>query len=217
MAQTAGFSSRYADFPVPILTVKDFAMARLQIKRDTYRALFAKSGNLCAFPDRNDEMVTIREVFVGKICHIEAAEPDGPRFNVDSDDEKGRSFENLMLMCYKHHRETDDVEVYDEESLKKMKHEHEARPGQKPFKIDEAFLFKIESQMEEYWAAVSDANTNAHVIPELAVRISTSMPASQQFTEIYGAMERIFGFLNYLSESDRSLNDEIRKHLLSLG
>jgi hypothetical protein len=162
-------------------------------------------------------MVTGREIFVGQICHIEAAEPEGPRYSIDSNDEERRSFKNLMLMCYKHHREIDCVTAYDVQSLKKMKREHEARHGQKPFKINEAFLFRIESQMENYWAAVSDANAHAHVIPELAVRISTGTSASHQFSEIYDAMKRLYGFLNDLSESDRCLNDEIRKHLLSLG
>jgi hypothetical protein len=192
-------------------------MARLQIKHDTYRALFAKSGNVCAFPGCNEEMVTDDEKFIGQLCHIEAAEPGGQRFNIASNDEERRSFENLMLMCYKHHRETDDVATYDVDLLKKIKREHEALRGQKPFKINEAFLYKIEAQMEEYWALVSDANTNSHVIPELAVHISTQTPPSQQFSEIHRAMNRLFEFLNDLCERDRCLNDEIRKHLLSLG
>jgi len=163
-------------------------------------------------------MVTKGNMFAGQICHIEAASPGGPRYNISSNDEERRSFGNLMLMCYKHHREIDnDVANYDVESLRVIKQDHEARHGQHPFKINESFLFRIESQMEEYWDAISEANKNAHVIPELAVRISTETSASQQFSEIYGAMKRLSGFLNDLAERDRCLNDEIRNYLSSLG
>jgi hypothetical protein len=192
-------------------------VARLNTKYDTYRALFAKSGNVCAFPGCNEEMVTSRGIFVGQICHIEAAELGGQRYNIDSNDEERRSFENLMLMCYRHHCETNDVTVYDVQSLKTMKREHEARHGQKPYKINEAFLFRIEHEMERYWSAISDANTNAHVIPEFAVPISVSTAASQQFSDVYRSMERLRGFLHDLWASDQSLNDEIRSHMRSLG
>jgi hypothetical protein len=192
-------------------------VARLSIKHDTLRALFAKSGNVCAFPGCNEEMVTNRQIFVGEICHIEAANPGGPRFNSNSNDEERRSFENLFLMCLKHHRETDDVAAFDTQSLKAVKLQHEALHGQKPFKVNEAFLFRLESEMECYWVAIADANNNAHVIPELAVPVPVGTPASQQFSDIYKALERLTGFLNDLSGKDLSLNDEIRKHFGSLG
>lgn len=192
-------------------------MARLSSKHDTLMALFAKSGNVCAFPGCNEEMVTSRQIFVGQICHIEAANAGGPRYNPNSNDEERRSFENLMLMCYRHHRETDDVAVFDTQSLKAIKLKHEALHGQKPFKVNEAFLFRLESEMECYWAAIADANSNAHVIPELAVPVPVGTPASHQFSDIYKALDRLTGFLNDLSGRDRSLNDEIREHFGSLG
>jgi hypothetical protein len=192
-------------------------MTRLSIKHGTLRALFAKSGNVCAFPGCNEEMVTNRHIFVGEICHIEAANYGGPRFNPDSNDEERRSFENLFIMCLKHHRETDDVAVFDAQSLKAIKFEHETLHGQKPFKVNEAFLFRLESEMESYWAAITDANGKAHVIPELAVPIPVGIPASQHFFDIYKSIERLRGILDYLAGSDRTLNDEIRNYIGLLG
>jgi hypothetical protein len=163
-------------------------MARLCHKRETLIALFAKSGNVCAFPGCNEEIVTSRNQLVGQICHIEAANPGGPRHNANSNDEERRSFENLMLLCYPHHRETDDATAFDVQSLKTMKLEHEARHGQKPFKVNEAFLYRLECEMEGYWAAIVDANRNAHMVPDLAVPVTIATSASQQFADVYKSL-----------------------------
>ncbi len=192
-------------------------MARLTPKRETLSALFAKSGNVCAFPGCNEEIISCRNQLVGQICHIEAANPGAPRYNPNSSDEQRRAFENLMLMCYRHHRETDDAATYDVHSLKTMKLEHEARHGQKPFKVNEAFLHRLMAEMEDYWAAIDDANRNSHIVPNLAVPVSTGAHASDQFAEVYKSLERLSQRLEDLSAMDHTLNDEIRSHLASLG
>jgi hypothetical protein len=51
-------------------------------------------------------MMNAEGVFVGQVCHIEAAEKSGQRFNVSMTDEDRRAFANLMLMCYEHHQVT---------------------------------------------------------------------------------------------------------------
>src|SRR5699024_11234348 len=66
-------------------------MTRLAITRKTLIPLFAKSGNVCAFPGCTHELVTARNLFVGQICHIEAANPGGQRYNPNSTDEERRS------------------------------------------------------------------------------------------------------------------------------
>jgi len=192
-------------------------MARRYITRKTLAALFAKSGNVCAFPGCNDELVTRRNLFIGQICHIEAANPSAPRFNPNSNDEERRSFENLVLFCYRHHKETDDASTFDVQSLKSMKQEHEAKHGQKPFKVNEAFLHRLESEMDAYWAAIATANRTAHVVPEFAIPIRVGTPASQQFAEVYKALERLGAILDTLWAMDGTLNDEIRDHLVSLA
>ncbi|EBE5915051.1 hypothetical protein CSY59_18195 [Salmonella enterica] len=63
--------------------------------------------------------------FVGQVCHIEAANKGGERFNEKMSNEDRRSFDNLMLLCYPHHIETNDIVKYDVPSLKMMKEKHE--------------------------------------------------------------------------------------------
>lgn len=192
-------------------------MARIAPTRETLIALFAKSGNVCAFPGCTHELVTSRNIFVGQICHIEAANPGGQRFNPSSTDEQRRLFENLLLLCYRHHKETDDIAAYDANALHTIKHQHESQHGEKPFKVNESFLHRLESEMQSYWDEIAIANTELHVVPEFAVRLHVGLPATQQFVEIDAAVDRLAELLGYFAETDASLNDEIRLHLKSLG
>lgn len=89
------------------------------------RELYLKSGNQCAFPGCKELMVDNDGIFVGEVCHIEAAMPGGQRFNLNQTNEDRRKFENLMLMCHKHHRITDDINKYTVEVLKEIKINHE--------------------------------------------------------------------------------------------
>jgi hypothetical protein len=50
---------------------------RLTPKSETLRQLFLKSGNQCAFPKCDARMMDKDGVFIGQLCHIEAAEYGG--------------------------------------------------------------------------------------------------------------------------------------------
>jgi len=100
---------------------------RLTPTKETLKRLFAVSGNLCAFPHCLRIMMDEDGDFVGQVCHIEAAEPGGERFNVASSNEARRSFDNLILMCGQHHVKTDNAAKYPVEALRQMKRDHEAK------------------------------------------------------------------------------------------
>jgi len=188
-------------------------MSRLSIRRETLIALFAKSGNACAFPGCTQELVTARN----QVCHIEAANPGGPRFNPTSTDEERRSFKNLVLLCYQHHKESDDISAFDATTLLAIKHKHESLHGQKPFKVNEAFLHRLESEMESYWAGLARANQESHIIPDLAVKLRIGIPADEQFAQIFQSIDRLRVILDDLANRDSTLNDEIKLHLKLLG
>ena len=100
---------------------------RLAPTSETVRELFLKSGNLCAFPLCSHLLMNAEGVFISQICHIEAADEGGQRFNKVMSNEDRRAFSNLMLMCHAHHKITDDVDKYSVADLKDMKAAHEAR------------------------------------------------------------------------------------------
>jgi hypothetical protein len=100
---------------------------RLAPTRETLRELYLKSGNRCAFPGCKKSLFNIKGFFVGQICHIEAAEPGGERFNKKQTNEQRRAPSNLVLMCYEHHVETNDVDKFPVEAMVRIKTEHEKK------------------------------------------------------------------------------------------
>lgn len=99
--------------------------------RTTIRRLDINSGNECACPDCSKKLVAEDGIsIVAKICHIEAASPNGPRFNPESNDEYRRSYENLILLCDEHHTIIDNKNneaKYPVELLKQWKTDHEKK------------------------------------------------------------------------------------------
>lgn len=100
---------------------------RLTPKNKVLLQLYAKSGNVCAFPSCTHPIINADGLNVAQICHIEAAEEGGPRFNPNQTNEDRRKSENLLIMCYPHHKETDDVQKYPVEKMREIKRNHEAK------------------------------------------------------------------------------------------
>lgn len=99
-----------------------------QITPNTIKRLFALSGNQCAFPGCKVKIVQeTSDYLITQICHIEAAEPEGQRYNPNQSDDDRRSFENLVLLCPNHHVVTNEEGIYSVEDLKKIKKDHEAK------------------------------------------------------------------------------------------
>jgi len=91
----------------------------------TIKRLFARSGNRCAFLKCRSPLVDGKKV-IGKICHIKAQNEGGPRYDPNQTAEERQSYENLILMCGRHHDVIDDDEdAYTVEHLHRLKAMHE--------------------------------------------------------------------------------------------
>jgi hypothetical protein len=99
---------------------------RLAPLPDTFRQLYLKSGNRCAFGGCDQALFTSTGAFVGEVCHIEAAGSEGERFNPNMTNEERRRYPNLILLCRIHHVETNDVVTYTVERMQKIKSDHES-------------------------------------------------------------------------------------------
>ncbi len=95
------------------------------------KRLFALSGNECAEPNCTRTVIGKDGVTViGKICHIEAASSDGPRWNSIMSDDERRDFDNLILLCDEDHSIIDNKEneaKFPVSLLKQWKKDHESR------------------------------------------------------------------------------------------
>ena len=94
----------------------------------TIKRLFAVSGNRCAFPGCKIPLIdNASSKVTGKICHIKAESPGGPRYDPSQSGQDRHGFENLLLMCPIHHDVIDaDPESYTVSRLKEIKAKHEA-------------------------------------------------------------------------------------------
>ena len=100
-------------------------MARLHPREADVAALMFVGRGHCYFPGCEVKIcgfVGNRYFFDCVRAHIEAAEPNGPRWNPARSDEELRLPANLMWLCLKHHSAVDqDVSVYTVELLREWK------------------------------------------------------------------------------------------------
>lgn len=105
--------------------------SRIKIPEPELKILFAKSGNLCAFPDcqmpiianEGDENKPLAEM-----AHIIACEDNGPRSDPKIPVKERNKASNLVLFCPTHHTIVDKFEYhYNVHVLREMKRLHEAR------------------------------------------------------------------------------------------
>jgi hypothetical protein len=91
----------------------------------TLKRLFAVSGNQCAFPKCTQTLID-GDTVTGKVCHIKGRKDGSARYDEYQPDEERHGFENLILMCGRHHDVIDDdEESYSVERLHRMKADHE--------------------------------------------------------------------------------------------
>ncbi|HAK78298.1 hypothetical protein FHS57_005887 [Runella defluvii] len=105
---------------------------RKEIPEKVVNLLWARAAGRCQYEGCNEilsrDILTKRNYNAAYIAHIIAAEPDGPRGDIILSPKHCQDFENLMLMCDKHHRLIDRIEVVSHsiERLVAMKRRHEA-------------------------------------------------------------------------------------------
>ena len=162
-------------------------------------------------------MMNLKNKFVGQVCHIEAAMPGGERFNENQTDEDRRSYENLLLLCYQHHIETDDVEEFTVQRMTEMKLSHEALFEKSDFKINESELHKLISDMQVYWEKIERVNGIEHTMEELAFKINVKGNFSEIFQNARQSVTYISELLERLCVSDLKLMEDFKEFIQIRG
>lgn len=109
------------------------------VKENVRRLLYANSGNMCAMYGCNNTLVYANTASINEICHIEAVNENGARYNNNLTDEYVNSYDNLILLCPTCHSIIDNKlneNVYTVDYLKRMKQYHEQQ-------VQEALMNKI--------------------------------------------------------------------------
>ena len=104
----------------------DFLQSTIQRLRD-------RAGNVCSYPDcyvhtHGAAFIGDKSVGVGIACHIKAAAPGGPRYDVNQTKDERRHLDNGIWMCQTHSKLVDaDDSAYSVATLLEWKHKAEAR------------------------------------------------------------------------------------------
>ncbi len=126
-------------------------MTRKTPTPSTIKQLFALSGNICAFPDCDAVMVHEDGTILGEVCHIEAAEEGGERYNPKQTDEERRHFSNLVLLCSRHHKITNNVEKYPAEKLRELKKAHEEQHRNQQYAVPSGIPAQVSIQLQNLY------------------------------------------------------------------
>jgi len=175
-----------------------------QYTQTTLKRLFLLSCNQCAAPDCKKSFEARDEkTIIAKICHIEAASSDGPRYNSNMTDDERRDFENLILLCDECHSIIDNKDTetkYTVLLLKEWKRSHEdkCRRGKlikNPKLINQAInaIASIEFKEEE----LNDTSLNTFDINNKIVYNSVKeyKYIIEEYSKYYGKLNSLYSEL----------------------
>lgn len=149
------------------------------------RALFARSGNRCAFPSCKEPLVQDDNLFIGQVCHIAGASPDGPRYDPNQTEEQRHGYDNLLLLCYPHHRRIDaDTSTCTVLWLTETKGAHEALFTDRLFSVRQDFLDSVLAETEEYWRKLALLQKLSALVHESPMHIDPKSSNSQVFAAL---------------------------------
>jgi len=192
-------------------------MKRLSPRTQTVRELFSLSGNQCAFPGCVHELVNHNFQFVAQVCHIEAARKGGERFNTTLTGEDLRLPKNLLILCYAHHVETNDVSEYTVARMQEIKSAHEEQNSPLGFSVPKITLMDAVKQIDDYWRSVEIANTIEHSFEELKFEVESNVTYFEAMVSLRGSISGFAKCLQICGEADEILSSDLAKLLKRLS
>lgn len=172
-----------------------------KIKFETIKALLSRTGNQCAFPGCVHPIFNDSNLLVAQLCHIEAVSPDGPRYNPDTTTEQVNSYDNLVFLCYRHHRETDNQKAFDKGFLTKIKYEHEIKFKESGFKISDTVLTEVLTEINDYWDSVDNINKNEHTAFDFKIVIDTTADELKLIDEVRQIVKKLDWLISILPKN----------------
>ena len=115
---------------------------RRKYSQETLKILFTLSGGKCAFPGCHSPVIALgtkssRVRVIGRICHINALNPKGPRGIAGQTEAELNAVENLIVLCPTHHTHVDgQPETYTADLLREWKQTHETAVTKKCLSTD---------------------------------------------------------------------------------
>jgi hypothetical protein len=162
-------------------------------------------------------IVNEKHQFVAQVCHIAAASPGGERHDPNMAEEERRGYGNLILLCYRHHVETNDTLVYDAPAMQRIKANHESQFKETPYRPSEEAVAAITREAAAYWREIRLRNREQSSFPEdIRMEIDVEADANKLFREIREMLEGLHNLHEHLGHSADSLSQDVRTCLEKL-
>jgi len=179
-------------------------MSRKNPTTRVLKRVFAFSGNQCAYTDCQDSLFE-KDLFVGELAHICAANAGGPRFNNTLSDDELRAQNNLMLLCHRHHRLIDAFpEKYPVSILESMKTRHEKQFEKTPFILDNEKIISAQKVIDAYWESLVIIGLQQDQSHDLAKIVDKNSDEAQLISTIQDSLDRS---VSVIRDTDRILSD----------
>lgn len=192
-------------------------MARIANTKEEYRALFAKTGNQCAFPGCTHHLIDEDNDFVAQVCHIEAASNGGERYNPDMTDEDRKAIDNLIVLCHEHHIKTNYMELYPVDALQKMKADHESLWAERPYQLPDQSIEQIFKEQRKFEQEILRINAAWREEFDLAMELEFSDDPLDHLNNVVISISKIEDLLDQLRGFLDSLPNEITEFLKDAG
>jgi hypothetical protein len=193
----------------------------------TVKRLFARCRNQCAHPDCTLPIIEDSDTVTGDICHIKAASPGGPRYDLAQAEAARHDAKNLILLCTRHHRIVDaDERTYTVDVLTKMKQAHE-QAGM--LEITPQTTRAAERLLANYASVVVHGNSGQIAVNSpgamqantLNVNVTKKMVTIAAPQGSIGSDQAMMSYLTYLiqryqdyQKADRSKDDSLKYMLI---
>ncbi len=193
-------------------------MARKAPKLEVIKALLARSGNQCAFPNCSHPIINDKNKLIAQLCHIESANNGGERYNKQQNDEERRDYENLIFFCYRHHVETNDEKDFTVEKLKEIKSKHESKFKESNFKIEKKrILQEIQNDIDEFWTGLKKIHQIENTLPEdIKMEIDFDSDINNLFNDLRTQINHLELIISHLHESEKLLNNDLKETIKSI-
>jgi hypothetical protein len=176
-------------------------MARKAPGSETLKLLYVRSGNECAFPECDHPIFNDDGLYIAQLCHIKAANKGGQRFDESQTDDDRRTPENLLFMCHRHHKETDDEKKYPAQKVKEIKESHELKFTEKGKVASKEMIRQIQFEANYFW---KKQGAKSFELEDLKIDRDFDKGVIDLLKELEGHIKTIENYCDLCADSDSS-------------
>lgn len=186
-------------------------MARRAPRADILKVLYARSGNQCAFPGCVHPIFNDKGLYIAQLCHIEAALPGGPRYNENQSEEERNGIDNLLFLCHRHHKETDDIDEFSVEKLKHIKANHEKQFTEAGREASNNMIRQVQYEIEYFW---NKQKIKEFELSDLKIERDFELDIKGLFNELEENIMKVRNYCDLTAQTDS--DTEMQKDLTRL-